>query len=143
MPYDVRGRTRATMKEKACSFPCSREPGNPIKPLLDWDRGLELFPLNEEFLVNTSHQLVLIWSLPLVHTARRYYRLSDLVRTRDWRILWPSVARCVENMSKLDHLEEIKVVTRFPSVNQRKDHYGSHSVSYKRCDTHRGRSTNV
>jgi len=28
-------------------------------------------------------------------------------------------------------------------VNQRKDHYGSHSVSYKRCDTHRGRSTNV
>ncbi len=38
-----------------------------------WDRLLQLLILNEEFLVSTSHQLVLITSLPFVHTARRYY----------------------------------------------------------------------
>jgi hypothetical protein len=83
MPLDVRGRTRATMKKEACSFPCSRELGNPLKLLHDWDWGLQLFPLNEEFLVNASHQLVLIMSLPFAHTARRYYRLNDLVRFSD------------------------------------------------------------
>ncbi len=31
------------------------------------------FIVNEEFLVSTSHQLMLIMSLPFVHTARRYY----------------------------------------------------------------------
>jgi hypothetical protein len=30
--------------------------------------------LNKEFLVSISHQLVLITSLPFVHTARRSYR---------------------------------------------------------------------
>jgi hypothetical protein len=33
--------------------------------------------MNEEFLVSTSHQLVLITSLPFVHTARRFNRLDD------------------------------------------------------------------
>ena len=42
--------------------------------------------MNEEFLVNASHQLALNTSLPLVHTARRYYRLNGLVRSPDW--LW-------------------------------------------------------
>ena len=32
--------------------------------------------MNEEFLVNASHQLALITSLPFVHTARRTYRLN-------------------------------------------------------------------
>jgi len=32
--------------------------------------------LNEEFLVNVSHNLTLIKSLPFVHTARRSYRLN-------------------------------------------------------------------
>lgn len=41
--------------------------------------------MNEEFQVSASHKLALIKSLPLVHTARRYYRLSDLVRSSDWR----------------------------------------------------------
>ena len=39
--------------------------------------------MNEEFLVSTSHQLVLITSLPFVHTARRSYRLSDPVNYSD------------------------------------------------------------
>jgi len=48
-----------------------------------WDRELKLFPLNEEFLVNASHKLALITSLPFVHTARRYYRLEDSVKNMD------------------------------------------------------------
>ena len=39
--------------------------------------------MNEEFPVSASHKLALITSLPFVHTARRYYRLNDLVRTSD------------------------------------------------------------
>ena len=41
--------------------------------------------MNEEFLVNASHQLALITSLPLVHTARRTYRLNGPVNTLDLR----------------------------------------------------------
>ena len=57
--------------------------GNPLKPLRDWDRGLKLFSVNEEFLVSASHQLALITSLPFVHTARRFYRLSVPVKRSD------------------------------------------------------------
>ena len=42
-----------------------------------WDRLLQLLVFNEEFLVNASHQLALITSLPFVHTARRAYRLDE------------------------------------------------------------------
>ena len=42
--------------------------------------------MNEEFLVSASHKLVLIKSLPFVHTARRYYRLNDLVRSSDLNV---------------------------------------------------------
>ena len=79
------------------------------------DRELQLFPLNEEFPVSASHKLVLITSLPFVHTARRYYRLNGLVRSSDRSRRGRSRPRsCVEKMIKLDHLEEVKVVTRFP-----------------------------
>ena len=43
--------------------------------------------MNEEFLVNASHQLALITSLPFVHTARRTYRLDDPVNTLDFEPL--------------------------------------------------------
>jgi hypothetical protein len=74
---------------------------------------LQLLVFNEEFLVSASHQLALITSLPFVHTARRYYRLNGLVRPSDWR---SSAARQkdAEKLVKLGHLEEVKVVTRFP-----------------------------
>ena len=65
-------------------LPGSKELGNPVKILRDWDRDLQLFPLNEEFPVNAGHKLALITSLPFVHTARRYYRLDGLVRSSDW-----------------------------------------------------------
>ena len=40
--------------------------------------------MNEEFLVNASHQLALITSLPFVHTARRTYRLNGPMNTFDF-----------------------------------------------------------
>ena len=87
--------------------------GNPLKPLRDWDRGLKLFSVNEEFPVSASHKLALITSLPFVHTARRYYRLNGLVRPSDWRSLAVR-QEDAEKLVKLGHLEEVKVVTRFP-----------------------------
>ena len=71
--------------------------------------------MNEEFPVSASHQLALITSLPFVHTARRYYRLDGLVRSSDWS--WPGgqpPCQRAEKTIELDHLEEVKVVTRFP-----------------------------
>ena len=115
MPLDVRGRTRATLKEPTCAYPTLKGMGNPVSPLRDGDRGLQLFPLNEEFPVSASHKLALITSLPFVHTARRYYRLNSLVRSLD---RGPAAASCgrgdLEKLIKLDYLEEVKVVTRFP-----------------------------
>ena len=59
----------------------------------DEDRLLRLSIVNEEFLVRASHQLVLITSLPFVHTARRSYRLSDPVNNSDCSNVWiPNVA---------------------------------------------------
>ena len=83
MPLDVLGRTRATLKGPAC-LPFPRGTGNPLNPLRGRDRGLQLFPVNQEFPVSASHKLALITSLPFVHTARRYYRLNVLVRYLDW-----------------------------------------------------------
>ena len=57
--------------------------GNPLKRRRAGDRRLQFFSVNEEFLVLASHQLAGNLSLPFVHTARRYYRLSDLVRLAD------------------------------------------------------------
>ncbi|VDL87135.1 unnamed protein product [Schistocephalus solidus] len=44
----------------------------------DRDRGLKLFPVNEEFIVCASHELALITSLPYVRNARQYYGLNGL-----------------------------------------------------------------
>ena len=86
-----------------------------MKTFRDWDRELQLFPLNEEFPVSVGHKLALITSLPFVHTARRYYRLDGLVRASDWSRHGGQLSRrCAEKMLKLDRLEEVKVVTRFP-----------------------------
>ena len=73
--------------------------------------------MKKEFKVNATHKVTLITSLPFVHTARRYYRLNDLVRPLDWRPrmeILESLSWVDGKMSKLDHLEEVKVVTRFP-----------------------------
>ena len=82
MPLDVLGCTRAILKESACS-PWPKEPSNPLNLLCARDWGLQLFHMNEELSVSTSHKLVLITFPPFVHTARLYYRLNDLVRSSD------------------------------------------------------------
>ena len=79
----------------------------------DGDRLLQLLIFNEEFLVSVSHQLMLITSLPFVHTARRSYRLSDPVNNSDQ----DSHEFAHANLGKSSepyHLEEGEVVTRFP-----------------------------
>ncbi len=67
MPLDVRGRTRATLKESACVLPDPKGPGNPLNLLRARDCGLQLFHMNEEFPVSASHKLALITSLPFSH----------------------------------------------------------------------------
>ena len=83
MPLDVLGCTRATLMHSTSLRPCPRGLGNLLKMHRDGDRLLQLLIFNEEFLVSTSHQLVLITSLPFVHTARRSYRLSVPVNNLD------------------------------------------------------------
>ncbi|RKO97133.1 hypothetical protein CAUPRSCDRAFT_6980, partial [Caulochytrium protostelioides] len=72
MPLDVLGRTRATLPCSSTTYP-ERElfVGNLVKTRRAGDRPLQLLDVNEEFLVSASHQLALIKSLCLVHTARR------------------------------------------------------------------------
>ena len=82
MPLDVLGCTRATLM-RSTSLPAPKGVGNLVKAHRDGDRLLQLLIFNEEFLVSASHQLVLITSLPFVHTARRSYRLSDPVNNSD------------------------------------------------------------
>ena len=97
-----------------CIVPGPRGPGNPLNPLRGRDRSLQLFSVNQEFPVSASHKLALITSLRFVHTARRYYRLNGLVRPSDWRRYSGNRAADAGKLVKLDHLEEVKVVTRFP-----------------------------
>ena len=87
--------------------------GNLLNVHRDRDRLLQLLILNEEFLVNASHQLALITSLPFVHTARRTYRLNDSVKISDFDIV-PLLVLYRKKLSKPHHLEEGEVVTRFP-----------------------------
>ena len=108
MPLDVLGCTRATLTKTASIQPWPKGLGNLLKLCRAGDRPLQLLVFNEEFLVSASHQLALITSLPFVHTARRYYRLNGLVRPLDPR------GNLGGKLDKLGHLEEVKVVTRFP-----------------------------
>jgi hypothetical protein len=83
MPLDVLGCTRATLMCSSSFRPCPTGLGNLFKTHRDGDRLLQLLIFNEEFLVSASHQLVLITSLPFVHTARRSYRLGVSVNYPD------------------------------------------------------------
>ena len=78
-----------------------------------WDRLLQLLVFNEEFLVNASHQLALITSLPFVHTARRSYRLDESMSPLEG-VRKPFGADFYPKLCKSVHLEEGEVVTRFP-----------------------------
>lgn len=112
MPLDVLGRTRATLTEPTSYSPWPEGLGNLVKLCRAGDRALQLLLFNEECLVSACHQHALITSLPFVHTARRYYRLNGLVRPTDLHHGRKTVS--MEKPVKLGHLEEVKVVTRFP-----------------------------
>ena len=114
MPLDVLGRTRATLIKSTSLQPWPEGLGNLLKLDRAGDRPLQLLDFNEEFLVSVSHQLALITSLPFVHTARRYYRLNGLVRHLGLVFCSWQQQRETEKFSKFGHLEEVKVVTRFP-----------------------------
>ena len=115
MPLDVRGRTRATLILSKCVVPSPEGLGNPQNPNRARDWGLQLFPMNEEFLVSASHQLVLIASLPFVHTARRYYRSFPLMNASDWSQERVSAcSRRAGKTCKFTGIEVVKVVTRYP-----------------------------
>ena len=70
MPLDVLGCTRTTLTRSTSLRSCLKWLGNLFKMHRDGDRSLQLLIFNEEFLVSASHQLVLITSLPFVHTPR-------------------------------------------------------------------------
>ena len=83
MPLDVLGRTRATLMNSTSLEPWLGGLGNLVNVHRDGARLLQFLIFNEEFLVNASHQLALITSLPFVHTARRTYRLNGPVNSSD------------------------------------------------------------
>ena len=110
MPLDVLGCTRVTLTEPTSPSLAERS-GKSCRLCRDGDSFLQLLSSNEEFLVSTSHQLVLITSLAFVHTARRSYRLDDPVKSSDW---WAPSKGPAEKLSEPYHLEEGEVVTRYP-----------------------------
>jgi hypothetical protein len=100
MPLDVLGCTRATLMHSMSCLPCLKRLGNLFNMHRDGDSLLQLLIFNEEFLVSASHQLVLITSLPFVHTARRSYRLSDPVNNLDCSML-QILIHALENLVNL------------------------------------------
>ena len=98
MPFDVPGRTRATMDESKSRLGRIRPPSGPFDGLegatqkceanllkliiVIWDRALKFWLLNEELLVSFRHQRMLNTSLLFVHTARRYYRWNVLANEK-------------------------------------------------------------
>ena len=113
MPLDVLGCTRATLMRSTSVSPYPIGLGNLLNTHRDGDRKLQLFFVNEEFLVMMDHQFIVITSLPFVHTARRSYRLSDPVNNSDRRLFWITELDAGKS-SEPYHLEEGEVVTRFP-----------------------------
>ena len=55
-PLDALGRTGTALKISAYS-PFPRGTGKPLNPIHSRDWGLQLFPMNQEFPVGTSHKL--------------------------------------------------------------------------------------
>ena len=86
MPLDVLGHMHTTLTEPVSFSPQPEGLGDLVKLCHAGDRALQLLLFNKEYLVSVSHWLMLIMSLPFVHTARRYYQLNGLVRSPDW--LW-------------------------------------------------------
>ena len=79
----------------------------------DRDRLLQLLILNEEFLVNASHQACIDY-VPALCTHRPSHLPIEWSGETLGLWLAPSLELDCENLSKPYHLEEGEVVTRFP-----------------------------
>src|ERR1700712_1919152 len=64
--------------------------------------------VNEEFLLSTAHHAVLITSLPFVHTARRYYRLSGRTRTQEPAPRWAQPQLCSAKAGERDRVRSLR-----------------------------------
>ncbi|KAF1855797.1 hypothetical protein Lal_00008630 [Lupinus albus] len=120
--HGLRWLLRGTIGSSRWKFEAITGPGNLVKLRRAGDRALQLLLFNEESLVSASHQLALITSLPFVHTARLLpiewlSEASGLAQRGGQLPLRP------ESSPNRSSLEEVKVVTRSPLVNQRRDHY--------------------
>ena len=78
MPLDVLGRTRATLINIKC-VPTLISVWEINNIDHDKNRCLQFLFFDEEFLVNTDHQLVLNMCMSFLHTACCYYKFSGLV----------------------------------------------------------------
>lgn len=106
MLSDVLGRTRNTLTRATSALflggmgkvrrgntpsrlPCSAETPTPrgrgqsLNTSRAGDRRLQLFAVNEEYLVSACHQRALNTFLLFVHTARRCYRLNDAMSSEE------------------------------------------------------------
>jgi hypothetical protein len=86
MPLDDLGLTHATLMQ-ATSFR-GRDASVTYNLYRDGDRLLESLVINEEYLVNASHQLELTTSMAFVYTARRSYQSSYKVNPSDRCLRW-------------------------------------------------------
>ena len=114
MPLDVLGRTRATLTEPASLPPWPEGLGNLVKLCRDGDRTLQLLFFNEEYLVSVSHQLALI-TVPALCTHRPSLLPIEWLSEASGLAIGSSREHLTaEKLYELGHLEEVKVVTRFP-----------------------------
>ena len=81
MPLDGLGSTCATVSNAASRSNPERDWEPSIFGLVGIDFCNQV--VNKEFLVSMSHHLMLIASLPFVHTARRFNRLNGPANSRD------------------------------------------------------------
>ena len=129
MPFDALGRTRATMMNAtsnytdfACysfferngeSFECSSSWGQTIG-IVGLERGI---PSKRKSSACVDYVPALCTHRPSLVPIEWLSEASGSAQRRGQLHLR------AENLVKLGHLEELKVVTRFPQVNLRKDHY--------------------
>ncbi len=113
MPLDVLGRTRATLTEPASTSPWPKGLGNLVKLCRAGDRALQLLLFNE--MPSKRKSSACVDYVPALCTHRpsllpiewlsEALGLAQRGRQRPLR---------AGNLFKLGHLEEVKVVTRFP-----------------------------
>ena len=75
---------------------------------------MQLLIMNKEFLVSSESPPRVDYVFALCTHSRCYYRLNGLVRSLDWYYHGFIDAIAAKKLTKLDHLEEVKVVIRFP-----------------------------